>query len=287
VRRILFFILILFFFLPFDLFAGETPFDVGRELAKSYLHKVPAEPLGSEVSLEEAMSIQNAFVNEISKVYGPVTGYKAGLTSRPLQNRFNVSRPLRGVLLQKMLLKNGAFLPADFGTRPMSEGDLIMRVGSARINTAKDRREALSALDAVIPFIELPDLVYHEKIMLDGPAIAAINVGARLGVLGEAIPIASTDAWEDRLRDVQLEIIDGDGNKLAEGTGSMLLDHPLNVVLWIRDSLKEEGKELRKGDLLSLGSITKMIPVRSGSAIRARYTGLDPQGPVEVSVNFK
>ncbi len=55
----------------------------------------------------------------------------------------------------------------------MSEGGLMMRVGSKKINNAKTRREALAAMDAVIPFIEFPDLVYAEDVKLDGPAITA------------------------------------------------------------------------------------------------------------------
>ena len=286
-RRILFFLLTLFLFLPLNVFAVNAPSEAAQELAKSYLNKIPAESLGLELSHKEAMKIQEKFVSELSKTLGSVAGYKAGLTSSPAQKRFNVSHPLQGVLLKKMLLKSGAVLPADFGARPMSEGDLIMRVGSAKINSAKTRRDALAAMDAVIPFIELPDLVYRKGVKLDGPAITAINVGARYGVLGKPIPIAPTDEWENRLQNMSIEILDEDGHKLAEGKGSALLDHPLNVVLWIRDSLKEEGKELKKGDLLSLGTITKMIPVQSGSTIRAKYTGLDPKGPVEISVNFE
>ena len=48
-----------------------------------------------------------------------------------------------------------------------------------------------------------------------------------------------------------------------------------------------EGKSLKKGDLLSLGTITNLIPAKAGTTIRAVYIGLDPGGPVEVSVKFK
>ena len=65
------------------------------------------------------------------------------------------------------------------------------------------------------------------------------------------------------------------------------MDDPLNVVLWIKNSLNAEGKRLKKGDLLSLGTITKLMPARPDTTIRAIYTGLDLSGPVEVSVKFK
>jgi 2-keto-4-pentenoate hydratase len=65
------------------------------------------------------------------------------------------------------------------------------------------------------------------------------------------------------------------------------LGDPLDVVLWIKDSLIAEGKRLEKGDLLSLGTITKLMPAQPGMTVRAIYTGLDLSGPVEISVNFK
>jgi hypothetical protein len=34
---------------------------------------------------------------------------------------------------------------------------------------------------------------------------------------------------------------------LIEAPGSSLLEHPINVVLWIRDSLKADGIALKKG----------------------------------------
>jgi len=73
----------------------------------------------------------------------------------------------------------------------------------------------------------------------------------------------------------------------VEGLGSNVLGHPLNVVLWIKDSLNAEGTFLRNGDLLSLGTITKLLPPKPGTTIRARYIDLDPKGPVEISVKFE
>ena len=80
---------------------------------------------------------------------------------------------------------------------------------------------------------------------------------------------------------------DSPANQLIEGQGSALLDHPMNVVLWIRDSLKAEGKKLKKGDLLSLGTITKLTPTAPNTRIVAKYLDLDSKGSVEIFVKFK
>ncbi len=130
-----------------------------------------------------------------------------------------------------------------------SEGDLIVRVGSAEINKSKTPQECLKFLDAVIPFIEMPDMPYAKEVKLNGPAIAAVNVAARLGVLGAPIPLKASEEWMNRLKNFKLQVLDDKGTVVGEGQGNSLLGDPLSVVLWIRDSLKAEGKKLKKGDI--------------------------------------
>ncbi|MGB3511215.1 MAG: hydratase [Microcoleaceae cyanobacterium] len=258
-----------------------------QKLTDNYINKTPVNTIDSRLTLAKAQLIQNQFVAEISKNLGQIIGYKAGLTNQKAQQRFNVSQPLRGTLLQKMLLESGTVISANFGSRPVSEGDLIVRVGNEEINNAKTPRETLAYLDVVMPFIELADLVYSQDVKLNAPALLAINVGARYGILGKPIPLADTDEWENRLQNLRLEMLDETGQVLASGNGSVLLGHPLNVVLWIKDSLQAEGKQLKKGDLLSLGSITNFVAVKSNTTIRAQYIGLDSNETVEIFVKFE
>ena len=261
--------------------------DDGAKLAEHFLKKIPVTSYDQSMTVEQAMKIQAEFIKALKPTFGEVVGYKAGLTNPIAQKAFGVSHPLRGTLLKKMLLKSGAEIEANYGSRPFAEGDLILRVGSDEINKAKTLMEALKCMDAVIPFIELPDIPYAKELKLNGPAIAAVNVAARLGVTGSPIPVKPSEEWMNRLKSFKLQVFDDKGTVLSEGQGNSLLGDPLNVVLWIRDSLKAEGKKLNKGDLLSLGSITKGIPIAPNTSLRAHYTDLDPKGPVDITVKFK
>jgi 2-keto-4-pentenoate hydratase len=261
--------------------------NLAEPVTRYYMQRIQMPSFPDDVTLEEAVEAQAEFVTRIRDVIGPRVGYKAGLTNASVQQRFGVDQPLFGVMLQKMLLESGAVVDAKFGARPMHEGDLMVRVGSASINDAKTREEALAGLDSVVPFIELPDLLFAQGVKMSAPAIAAINVGARLGVMGTPIPLNPEQDWLDRLRNFELTILDRDGQVLAEGKGSNLLGHPLEVVLWLKDALAEKDIRLEEGDLLSLGTVTKLFPAEAGARITARYTGLDPSGPAEVSVSFE
>ena len=259
----------------------------GAKLTEFYLKKNPAPAIDPPPTLDEAMKIQAEYNRSIMPTFGKVVGYKAGLTNPNVQKAFGVSAPLHGTLMEKMLMKSGATIEAAFGARPLYEGDLILRVGDEAINSAATPMEALKGIDAAIPFIELPDLVYAKDVKINGPMLAAVNVAARYGIVGEPIPVQATPEWMDRLKSFKCQIYDKGGTLLVEAPGSSLMDHPINVVLWIRDSLKADGIRLRKGDLLSLGTITKLTPTAPDTVVRARYVGLDPKGPVEISVNFK
>ena len=167
-----------------------------------------------------------------------------------------------------MILKSDFEVPADFGAAALYEGDFILRVGSETINEAGTPEEALKSIDAAIPFIELPDLAFAKGVKINGPALVAINVGARYGIAGDPIPIKASREWMDRLKNFKLQILNQKGTVLAEGQASPLMEHPLDAALWIRDSLKAEGKKLKKGDLLSLGSLSKLTPPAPNTVVR-------------------
>jgi 2-oxo-hept-3-ene-1,7-dioate hydratase len=207
-------------------------------------------------------------------------GYKAGLTSQAAQDRFGVDQPVRGVLLEGMLLENGATVPAAFGARPLFEADLLVVVADNGINQATTPGEVLRHISEVIPFIELPDLVLAEGEPMSGPILTAINVGARHGVLGEPIAVEQSDAFLQSLADMKVKVADGGGEKLAAAKGAAVLGHPLNSVVWLVDN----GVTLEPGDYVSVGSIGPLMPTVAGRTVTATYQGLP--GDSEVTVSF-
>lgn len=220
---------------------------------------------------------------------GPLAGYKAGLTNPAVQQRFNHDQPVWGKLYQRMLLPGGSEVEAAFGARPLYEADMLVRVRSAAVNQARTPQDVLDAIDQIIPFIELPDLVVQAPPRLDGLAIGAINVGARLGVVGQPIPVPAyrgeRHAMLRALGDMQVRLTDAGGTVLGGGKGSDILDHPLNAVVWLAGALAKEGLALKPGDLVSLGSFSPLLPSRPGLAVTATYYGLPGAQPV--SVRFK
>jgi 2-keto-4-pentenoate hydratase len=245
----------------------------------------PMRGLRADLSMADGECGRRRLVERIEAVDNRIVGYKAGLTSRAAQERMGVASPVRGVLFEKMLLKDGAEVPADFGARPMYEADLVVVVKDASIQRAKNHLEALNALSMVVPFIELPDLLVAEGEKLSAPLIVSLNVGARLGVVGKGIPVQATPEFAAALSAMRVVVSDQNGAEIASARGAAILDNPLNAVLWLAQDLERSGVKLKPGDLLSLGSFTAPMIPRPGLAVKVRYVGL-PGNP-EVSVRFR
>ena len=254
-----------------------------RQLADNFKAMSPTSGLSKEMTMEEAVRIRDGLVAELSASQGKVVGYKAGLTNPAVQKRFNTTEPVRGALLEKMLLDDGAEVPVKFGAIPFFEADLAVVVKDEGINQAKTPAEVLKHLASIRPFIELPDLVTAKEQPLSAAIITSFNVGARLGVLGK--PIAPTPEMADALGKMTVVMRDQDGKELAKVPGAAILGHPLNAVVWLADDLAKSGGKLRAGDILSLGSFTPPNFQKAGMTITVTYEGL-PGNP-SVSVRFK
>jgi 2-keto-4-pentenoate hydratase len=245
----------------------------------------PVRGLRADLSMQDGECGRRRLVERLESSDNRVVGYKAGLTNAKIQKQFGVTTPVRGVLLEKMLLTDGAMVPADFGARPVFEADLMVVVKDAAIHKAKTHLDVLRSLSLVVPFIELPDLVTAEGEKLSAPLIVSLNVGARLGVVGKGVAVEPTERFAAALAAMRVVVLDQDGRELASGKGAAILDHPLNVVQWLAQDLERSRIRLKPGDLLSLGSFTPPLVPRPGLAVTVRYEGL-PGNPA-VSVRFR
>jgi len=256
------------------------------DMAAHYLARTPAaNPEG--LSDADGACTRAKFNAQIAPRLGKVVGYKAGLTNPAVQKRFNTDKPVWGKLYEGMVQASGSTIDAAFGSRPLYEADMLVRVRSAAINHARTPIEVLEAVDQVIPFIELPDLLVQAPPKLNGAGVSAINVGARLGVAGTPLGVpamrAERYALLDALQGMTVTLTDGQGAQLGKGKGSDILEHPLNAVVWLAQALQQEGITLQPGDLISLGSFSPLLPPKPGLSVTATYDGLPGAQPVRVS----
>ena len=186
-------------------------------------------------------------------------------------------------MFSKGMIESGARLPARFGARPQYKPDFIAVVKDAALADAPTPLVALGHITAVVPFIELPDLILDGTPR--GTALIAINIGFRGSVLGRQVKVEPTQEFLDALGTMTVVMTkDVSGKELARVGGSMLMGNPINAVLWLAQELRKEGVVLKPGDLLSLGSFVPPAPIQWGTSITVRYFGM--AGDLSVTVRF-
>jgi len=241
----------------------------------------PIQDFPAEMSISDAYALQREYVALLKPSQGDVIGYKAAITGAKLREMIGASEPVRGFLLARMVAGSGSRINVDSGVAPFIEGDLIVRVGSEAINRAADRMDVLAGLDAVVPFLEVVDLLRAST----GGSVASLiaaNAGAYKGVIGTPIAIEPTEEWMDRLGQIRVELYEDD-RLLSQGDTRQLYGHPVDAVIWIRNALAADGINLKPGDLLSLGSVAGSLkPPKSGTRLRAVYEGLTDGETAEV-----
>src|SRR5688572_23312383 len=269
------------------LLVGYTGFGAEpvEQLVDDFFAKRPTSAITSDVTAKDALRLQEQFVARLTTKLGGPIGYKVGLVTKEAQKKTGVTAPIRGVLLQRMLLPNRAEVPVDYGVNPLVEADLIVSVRDRSINNAATPLDVARSLKEIIAFIELPDSIISTNLKVTGNLLTAVNVGARLGVQGERLPVRATPEFVAALETMTITLVDRSGQEQGRATGAVILENPLNAVLWLIEDLRKNGKELQPGDLISLGSVKAVTP-QPGQTYTVKYDGL-PGGPISVSVKIK
>ena len=70
------------------------------------------------------------------------------------------------------------------------------------------------------------------------------------------------------------------GAEKLSGSGAAVLGHPMNSLVWLANTLCEQGKALKTGDLVSTGVCTDIYHAEPGDHIVADFGTL---GSAEVS----
>jgi 2-keto-4-pentenoate hydratase len=196
-------------------------------------------------------------------------GWKVGLTSKAIQQQFNVHEPVFGCILESQP-SGHVFAPGDL-ISPGFENELCLRLGQNLAGTVTPD-EARAAIDVVYPSLEI---IETRGNLTEQLALAlADNAQQKTVILGSQARLpANPETIEARV------IINGE--VAATGTGNAVLGNPLNSVVWLAAKLAEFGRSLKAGEIIMSGSFTRQFPIRPGDSIRCEFSGI---GDVETGM---
>jgi 2-keto-4-pentenoate hydratase len=246
-----------------------------------------------DMSLAEAYRWQDEIVKFMEPALGGVVGYKTGGHNAGPSFPTFPPEGIRAYILEGMLRADGTAIRVEDSKVGFLEADFAFRVGDSSINQAGTDMEILAGLDAIIPFAEVPDPYYElDTRSVNGTIVS--NMGSRMSFTGEPVLIKATTEWMERINNFSFAVLDEYDTVIQKGEISVWYK-PLTVVRWIRDQLKESGKELMPGQILSLGNIGIIRQIHEGSPrgpayesnqFRLEYYGLSDDGPATVTINI-
>ena len=216
-------------------------------------------------TFDDAYAVQAAF----RPLWGDaVVGRKVGCSSEQSQRLVNSPGPIAGVLFRDALWQQPATLSAARFFVVGVEAEFGFRLGRdlpAR-SQPYEREEVSAAVDAVVPLIEICDTRLSEWRTRRIEEITADNAFNGGVVVGTAF-----EAWRSLDLASHIVTLSVDGELKGEGTGALVLGHPLIALTWLANEMSRRGDGMHAGELVAAGTCTGLHFVQAGSTVVADF----------------
>lgn len=238
--------------------------------ARESRHPVPplSAHASSTLTVEDAYAIQRA-TTELRRAQGTrVVGHKVGLTSAAMQAALGVGQPDFGVLLDDMVLPDGAVIGLDRLIQPRIEMEIAFVLGEDLAGPGVTAPDVIAVTAALAPALEIIDSRIEDwRIGLIDTI--ADNASSGLAVVGAGVP--PSEAGDLRLLGMLLTV---DGTVVDSGAGGAVLGHPATAVAWLANTLAAFGEHLRTGDVVLSGATHRAVAVPTPVRMLAEFDRL-------------
>ncbi|HKE96448.1 MAG TPA: fumarylacetoacetate hydrolase family protein [Povalibacter sp.] len=221
------------------------------------------EPLPLPHRIDETLTITTAYATQRriaeQELHGAQpAGYKAGLTSKQIQTRFNASQPVASVLPPDGLRRSGDTIRLSEFPGLVIETEVALRVGSPIHEQLSSIDELRARIDRIAPAIELPVVHFQSPEQMNFLDIIATNGAVATYVVGDFAPSAQRDPNEAEPHLVC------DGRELNSGKGRDSMGDQWHAALWLVNTILDQGWTLEPGQILLTGVLGRMVPGTPG-----------------------
>lgn len=228
-----------------------------------------------DMTVADGYRVQTALRRSFEARGHRVTGWKAGLTSKPKMRQMGVEQPSIGFLTDRMAVAEGGAISVAELVHPRVESEIAFVMKDRLAGAACTAEDVRAATDFVLPAIEIIDSRFTgfkfdlESVIGDNSSSARYVIGGR----------------PRRLEDLDLRTIgtmlEVNGEIKALGAGAEVLNDPAEAIAMMVRVLDELGEDLPAGSLALSGAITAAYAVVPGDFVRASFHELG-----SVSVTF-
>ena len=252
---------------------------ITESLLEAYETKVPVTPLTTtnpDITVDEAYHIQLAQIERKVAQGDIIVGKKIGLTSKVMQEMFNVSEPDYGHILASMVLEDGAEVSLNNLIQPKIEFELAFVLKEDIQGPNVTEEQIIAATDYVVPAFEIIDSRIKDWQIRFEDTVAD-NGSSAYAILG---------GKPTRIEELDLETLGmnvlKNGHYIDHATGAAVMGNPVRAVVWLANALGKYNIGLKKGEFALSGALTAAITVNPGDTYTADFAHLG-----SIQVTFK
>jgi 2-keto-4-pentenoate hydratase len=219
-----------------------------------------------------AYRVQDAFLKKQMVRQGPLAGYKIALTSPQILAQTGLKGPCYGPIRKKRVFEHKATVRADRWTRLGVELEVIFIMGA----DVPAPRHIPHDQDSIADYIGETRAGFEliEDRGADYSRLAVNPLIMDAGWNGGSLLAKPNPNWHN----LEIDKLDGsisfDGTVVRTGHSGDVLGHPHNALAWLANKLGEHGKTLKKGMIVSSGSMVACQFVPPGGTATGKIEGL-------------
>lgn len=226
---------------------------------------VQLDPNQQSLSIEDAYLVQQRYVNISGQTQ---TGWKVGATNDTMQTNLGLSEPFAGPLLLDTTLASPATCILRAGQKAVVEVEFVFLMGAdVPAGTVASHEALANSIKAVCPGIEVAGTRYSEEMPTPSTALLIADAAANIALV-QGGPVTQWQKSNLPEHQAQLHI---NGKKIDSGHGNKVLGNPLNSLAWLVGFLARYQRHLKRGDVITTGTVTDMHIVNPGDEIVADF----------------
>jgi 2-keto-4-pentenoate hydratase len=224
------------------------------------------------LGMADGYAVQSELVRLILADGDRIVGYKAGLTSRPMQAMLGVDQPDYGPVLASTVFNDGDAVSVAGFIQPKVEAEIVLVLGSPLRGPGVTLDDARRAVQGAAASMEIVDSRFADWRIKLCDTVADLASNGAVAISENVVPI---DGFDVRLIGM---VLTRDGALVDTGAGAAALGNPLAVVAWLANTLGADGIALEPGHVIMTGALHAAVPMAAGEHYVAEFDRLGSIG---------
>jgi 2-keto-4-pentenoate hydratase len=249
-----------------------------RALYEARRTRTPIPPFTDDdptLGMADGYAVQAELVKLILADGDTIIGYKAGLTSRPMQTMLGVGQPDYGPVLGSTRYRDGDEISMARFIQPKLEAEIVYVLGEPLRGPGVTVDEARRAVSGIAAAMEIVDSRFADWRIKLCDTVADLASNGAVAMSDRVVPV---EDFDPRLVGM---VLTRDGELVDTGAGAAALGDPAAVVAWLANTLAADGIGLEPGHLVMSGALHAAVPMRAGERYTAEF---DRLGSVRVTI---